>query len=267
MRFSPRLPNDTATLLLGSTFIIVLVGLANGAHDRASHHIKTISIVSAAAILVVYLVWLTGYLRSGKRAAGSDKTATGSDKPATHSDKPATGSAKPATRSDGSAGEATSGEPAKPRIPIVPAIGLLATAGVASAFVSDWFVSALEPTINTLDISQAFAGLVIVAIAGNAVENTAGIVLAHKGDSELAISIVKNSVAQIAAFLYPLLVIVSVATATTLTFSLAPVYAGALFGTAVIVWQISGDGEANAFEGSALIAAFVILSVVAWFEA
>ncbi len=77
---------------------------------------------------------------------------------------------------------------------------------------------------------------------------------------------VKNSVAQVAAFLYPLLVLVSLLTVTTLTFALAPVYIGALFGTAVIVWQITGDGEATAFEGVALIATFVILATVAAFE-
>ena len=81
---------------------------------------------------------------------------------------------------------------------------------------------ALQPTIDTLHITEAFAGLVIVAIAGNAVENVAGIVLAGKGQADLAISVVKNSVAQIAAFLYPLLVLVSLLTATTLTFALAP---------------------------------------------
>ena len=139
-------------------------------------------------------------------------------------------------------------------------------AGTASAFVSDWFVNALQPTIDTLHISKAFAGLVIVAIAGNAVENVAGIVLAHKGQSDLAISVVKNSVAQIAAFLYPLLVLVSLLTATSLTFSLAPVYIGALIGTAVLVWQITGDGEATVFEGMALVATFVILATVAAFE-
>ena len=73
----------------------------------------------------------------------------------------------------------------------------------------------------------------IVAIAGNAVENTAGLVLAWKGRSDLAISVVKNSVAQIAAFLFPLLVLVSFALATTLTFALAPVYIGALALTAL----------------------------------
>ena len=57
---------------------------------------------------------------------------------------------------------------------------LLIVAGTASAFVSDWFVNGLAPAIAVLRISQAFAGLVIVAIAGNAVENVTGLVLAYK---------------------------------------------------------------------------------------
>jgi Ca2+:H+ antiporter len=191
--------------------------------------VKTISIVGAGAILAVYAAWLWQYLRTDQAPSGSE------------------------------------GE--RREVPIALSVVLLSVAGAASAFVSDWFVHALTPTIHTLHISRAFAGLVIVAIAGNAVENVAGIVLAHKGSAELAISVVKNSVAQIAAFLYPLLVLVSLLTATRLTFSLAPVYIGALFGTAIGVWQITGDGEATAFEGSALVATFVILATVAAFEA
>jgi Ca2+:H+ antiporter len=227
MRFHPRLPNDTATLLLSATFIIVLIAIVDSSGDPSSRHVKTISLVAAGTLLVVYGAWLWRYLRSDQ-------------------------------------GPGESAEPA--RITIVTSIVLLTVAGVASAFVSDWLVHALSPTIAKLHISRAFAGLVIVAIAGNAVENVAGIVLAAKGQSDLAISVVKNSVAQIAAFLYPLLVLVSLATATTLTFALAPVYAGALFGTAVIVWQVTGDGEAPAWEGAALVAAFVTLATVAAFQ-
>jgi Ca2+:H+ antiporter len=228
MRFSARLPKDTATLLLVTSLIIVLVGLANSAHDSASHHIRTISIVSAIAILIVYGTWMYQYLRSEE---GGEPEVEG-------------GSAMPTSTS----------------------LGLLIAGGVASAFVSDWFVNALEPTIHAIGISQAFAGLVIVAIAGNAVEHAVGIVLAARGQPELAISVVKNSVAQIAAFMFPVLVLASLLTTTTLTFALAPVYTGALIGTAVIIWQITGDGEATPFEGSALIAAFVILATVAAFE-
>ena len=227
MRFSIRLPNDTATLLLIATFIIVLIGLTTGAHDSASHHTKSISIIGAIAILIVYATWMRQYLTS--------------DTPPDPDEEPA-------------------------RLKRSTSVVLLLTAGTASAFVSDWFVHALQPTIHTLHISQAFAGLVIVAIAGNAVENVAGIAMAARGRSDLAISVVKNSVSQIAAFLYPLLVLVSLLTATTLTFSLSGVYAGALFGTAVIVWQVTGDGEATAFEGAALIAVYLVLAMLAGFE-
>jgi Ca2+:H+ antiporter len=244
MRFSPRLPNDTATLLLSSTFIIVLIGLADASHDPASHHNRAISIVGAVAILLVYGAWLRQYLRG----AGAPENGTENG---VHDAEP-----EPAP------------EPAPARrLSTKTAITLLIIAGIASAFVSDWFVHSLTPTIKTLHISKAFAGLVIVAIAGNAVEHAVGIVLAARGRSELAISVVKNSVSQIAAFLYPLLVLVSLLTTTTLTFAIAPVYIGALFGTAVIVWQITGDGEATVFEGAALVAAFLILATVASFEA
>ena len=106
----------------------------------------------------------------------------------------------------------------------------------------------------------------IVAIAGNAVENVVGITLAAKGQSDLAISVVKNSVAQIAVFLFPALVLLSLFFADRLTFVLNPVYIGALAIMALAVWQITGDGEAAAFEGLALVALYVILAVLTFYE-
>ncbi len=242
MRFSHRLPRDTTTLLLVCVFIIVLLGLSLAAHDPASHHVDVISAVGAVSLLVVYLAWVVPYLRAD--------TLPGTGK-------------LPGAEEDASEPEP---ERAGPRLSLRVTLTLLLTAGVASAFVSDWFVNGLEPAILQLKISQAFAGLVIVAIAGNAVENTAGIVLAWKGRSDLAISVVKNSVAQIAAFLFPLLVLVSFLLATTLTFALAPVYIGALLVMALAMWQITGDGEAAAFEGWALVALYVILATLTLYE-
>ena len=261
MRFSKRLPNDTATLLQVTVFIIVLLGLSLGSHDPASHHVKTVSAVGAVALLIVYLTWVIPYLRAdtvpGEEAASGDE-AQGASQAA------AVDGAKEPSRA-AAAAEAGEGRPA-PRLSLGLTLALLVTAGTASAFVSDWFVNGLEPAIKLLHISQAFAGLVIVAIAGNAVENTAGLVLAYKGRSDLAISVVKNSVAQIAAFLFPVLVLVSFALATTLTFALAPVYVGAFALTALALWQVTGDGEAAAFEGWALIALYVVLATLTIYE-
>jgi Ca2+:H+ antiporter len=226
MRFSKRLPNDTATLLMVTVFIIVIVGLSLGSADNASHHVKGISTIAAICLLAVYAAWVIPYARGDTGA----RSAHG------------------------------------PRIPLPVSLTLLGIAGVGSAFVSDWFIHALQPAITKVGVSQAFAGLVVVAIAGNAVENATGVVLARKGQYDLAVSVVKNSVAQIAAFLFPVLVLVSLLFSHNLTFALDPVYVGALALTALSVWQITGDGEAVAFEGWALVAIYVILAALTLYE-
>ena len=228
MRFNPRLPNDTATLLLLSAFIIGLVGVSANTHDKASDDIVTISAIASVAVLIVYTVWVWGYLRSTRDEVG--------------------------------------GEPPDGGPPLKASIALLAVAGLGSAFVSEWFVDALRPTIDAIGVSAQFAGLVVVAIAGNAVEHAVGVVLAYKGQADLAISVVKNSVAQVAAFLAPALMLVSLLFPDPLTFDLAPVYVAAFLLTVIAVWQVTGDGEAWAFEGVALIATYVILAVFTLYE-
>jgi Ca2+:H+ antiporter len=241
MRFSRRLPNDTVTLLIVMLFAIVFSSSALKLDGRASSvgDIRTISVVSAACLLGVYTVWLRPQLRlGGSGAQTSEQTSE----------------------------EQRGREQAHARLPLIPALCLLCLTGVAAAFTSDWFIAALKPAIDVLHISQQFAGLVIVAIAGNAVEHAASVTLAARGRSELAISIVKNSVAQIAGFLFPLMVLLSLALSTRLTFSLSPVYIGALALMTFAVWQVSGDGQASAFEGLSLISLYVIVAVVAAFQ-
>jgi Ca2+:H+ antiporter len=233
MRFRTRLPQDTATVMLSASFVIVLVALAVASHDEAARHVDALSAVAAVCLLAIYGAWLWSYLRS---------------------DEPR----EPAHEAPQAA--------ARPAVPFALSLVLLALAGAGAAFASDWFVNALEPAIRALHISQAFAGLVIVAIAGNAVENVAGIVLARKGEADLAISIVKNSVAQVAAFLFPLLVLVSMLFTHHLTFQLAPVYVGAILLTAIALWQITGDGRATVYEGVALVAMYVTLGAFAWLD-
>ena len=229
MRFRSRLANDTATLLLLAVFIIVLLGLSDTVGDRASEHAVAISAVGAVCLLVVYALWLWSYLR-------------------------------------GDQGEPAIEEGAHVPFSFGVGIAVLAVAGVGAALVSDWFVDALDPAVRSLGISKAFTGLVIVGIAGNAVENLVGITLAAKGRSDLAISVIKNSVSQIAVFLFPALVLLSFFFTDRLTFVLAPVYIGALVVMAVAVWQITGDGEAVAFEGWALVAIYIVLAVLTFYE-
>ena len=230
MRFHPRLPNDTATLLLLVVFMIAILGASVLLEDAASDNATTISAIGAILILTVYGSWLFAYLRAGAQQG-------------------------PALE-----------HPAGPPLSFRAGLAVLALAGVAAAFVSDWFVAAIDPAVESLGISKAFTGLVIVAIAGNAVENVVGVQLAWRQRPDLAISLVKNSVAQIAAFLYPALVLISLAFDDRLTFASPLVLTVALVFAALAVWQITGDGEASLYEGLALVSLYVILATVYWFE-
>jgi Ca2+:H+ antiporter len=228
MRFNPRLPRDTTTLLLLAVFTIVIIGQAVQQDSKAAKHVEAISVAGAVALLIVYSVWVFSYLRSDSPRERAYEEGT-----------------------------------MEVEAPLSLSIVLLAVSGAGAAFVSDWFIQALDPAVKALGISKEFAGLVLVAIAGNAVENATGVVLAAKGQSDLAISVVKNSVAQIAAFLFPALVLVSLLFPHALTFQLQPVYIGALLLTALAIWQITGDGEAAPFEGAALIGLYAVLAAFA----
>src|SRR3954469_3090275 len=69
MRFGHRLANDTATLLIAATFIIVIVGLSLQTHDPASSHVNTVSTVAAIGLLIVYVFWVVPYIRSSNAPA------------------------------------------------------------------------------------------------------------------------------------------------------------------------------------------------------
>jgi Ca2+:H+ antiporter len=277
MRFGHRLANDTATLLIAATFIIVIVGLSLQTHDPASSHVNTVSTVAAIGLLIVYVFWVVPYIRASNAPAEETPGAGVATRPGggngeivARAEPHAAGGGVAVAEAQqvmtGANAVADDDDVVHRHIPLKVGIILLAFGGVGAAFVSDWFVTALAPTVDQLGISRAFAGLVIAAIAGNAVENITAVILASKGQADLAVSVVKNSVGQMAAFMWPALVLISLPLASKLTFSLSPVYIGALLVTALAMWQITGDGEAVAFEGLALIAIYLTLAGITLYE-
>lgn len=149
--------------------------------------------------------------------------------------------------------------------PVPLAVAVLLASGLGAAFVSDWFVNALKPAMSSLGMSESFAGLVVVAIAGNAVENVVGVraMLADKGD--LAISVILNSSLQVALALAPVLVLASlVMGGATLTLVVSPLLVAALALTAVLAALVVIDGESTWLEGMALIGLYVILAASVW---
>jgi Ca2+:H+ antiporter len=155
----------------------------------------------------------------------------------------------------------------QPRWTLPTTVVVLAAAGAAAAFTSDWFVSALTPATHAMHMSQDFAGLVVVAIAGNAVENVVGVQLAARNQPNFAISVIVNSAVQVALFLTPVLVFASLAFATTLTLVFPTLLAVALLLAAWLGAVVVYDGESTWEEGAILIGLYVVLSASFWWGA
>ncbi|HET6546205.1 MAG TPA: calcium/proton exchanger [Rhodanobacteraceae bacterium] len=219
-------------LMVLSVAALILPSLAAYVHTPAATHEDTLSVMVSVILLVLFALTLPASLRRG--------------------------SAKPGATAGRRRGEA-------PRWPLAVATGLLALAAVLAALVSDWFVDALEPAMRILHISGAFAGLVVVAIAGNAIENVVGIQLAARNQSEYAFSVVINSPLQIALVLAPLLVILSqVFGYSALTLVFPPMLVVSVAIAVIISAFITFDGESNWMEGAALIAVYAIIATAFW---
>ena len=217
-------------LMLLSVMGLAIPSLAHWIHSPAEPHEETFSLIVSIVLLILFLLYLPASLKRGRIGINSEKDVT-----------------------------------SEPRWPLWLAVGLLAVASILAAFVSDWFVTALEPSMKALNISDAFAGLVIVAIAGNAIENVVGIQLASKGQSEYAFSVIINSPLQIALVLAPLLVIISqVFGFSSLTLVFSPMLMASIFLAIILAAFISFDGESNWLEGAALIAIYIIIATAFW---
>lgn len=162
-------------------------------------------------------------------------------------------------------GHELEGHPARWSLPTT--VVTLAGAGIAAALVSDWFVSALKPATESLGMSEAFAGLVVVAIAGNAVENVVGVQFAAANRAEFAISIIVNSALQVALLLTPVLVFASLFFATSLTLVFPTLLAIVLLLGAAITSLVVYDGESTWEEGAMLVGLYTVVAASFWWGA
>jgi Ca2+:H+ antiporter len=150
--------------------------------------------------------------------------------------------------------------------PIGLTVGVLFLGAGAAAITSDLFVEALRPSMADLGMSEAFVGLVIVAIAGNAVENVVGVRMAIQNKMELATSLILNSSLQVAIALIPVLVLISLFVAGgSLTLVLSPLLLGAVALSAILAALIVFDGESTWLEGVALLGLYVIIAASVWY--
>jgi Ca2+:H+ antiporter len=134
------------------------------------------------------------------------------------------------------------------------------------AWISEILVATVEHAGHALGMTRVFVGVVVVAIIGNAAEHSTAILMAMKNRMDLSLGIAIGSSIQVALFVAPVLVLLSLVIAPApmdLLFTLPEVVGVAL--AVAITGQVTGDGESNWLEGVLLLAVYLILAIAFYF--
>jgi Ca2+:H+ antiporter len=153
----------------------------------------------------------------------------------------------------------------EPRWKVGPALAVLAVATAGVVIESEILVHAVEGVTAQLGLSEAFLGLVIIPLIGNAAEHATAVVVARKGQMDLAFQIALGSSTQIALLVAPLLVFAGVAMGVGMNLVFPVFEVLALAVSTLVIAIITLDGETHWFEGVQLLAVYLLLAGAAYF--
>jgi Ca2+:H+ antiporter len=206
--------------------------------------LNVISLGVAGVLLLLYILSLVYQFRTPRDAASTEHGH--------------------GTTSHTSVGEAEEIVAHTPKWSVPVAIGVLAVSTLAIVFMSEFLVGVVDPVAQSLGVRELFLGVILIPIVGNVAEHLVGVQAAYKNQMDLSMTISLGSSMQIALFVAPLLVFISLflgpnGRELTLFFSLFEVM---VLGLAVLIATfISLDGESNWLEGAMLLAVYVIAGI------
>ncbi|SPQ18461.1 de59bd48-ff8c-44bb-9daa-8e2ccbac04d6 [Thermothielavioides terrestris] len=142
---------------------------------------------------------------------------------------------------------------------------LLLSTGLV-AVCAEFMVSSIDRLVAAAPgLSEAFIGLVLLPLVGNAAEHATAVSVALKNKVDLAIGVAVGSSIQIALFVTPLVVILGWALGRDMSLFFTLFETVCVFVSAFIVNFLVLDGRSNYLEGALLCAAYVIIAVAAFF--
>lgn len=142
---------------------------------------------------------------------------------------------------------------------------VLLVSTILVAVLSEYLVHAVEAAAHTLGMSRLFVGIILVAIVGNAAEHSTAILMALKNKMDLAINIALGSGAQIALFVAPVIVFLSVMIGKPMNLHFTEFEVMSVVISVIILSFVATDGECNWLEGVQLLAVYFILAVAFYF--
>lgn len=143
---------------------------------------------------------------------------------------------------------------------------VLAASTLAVVFLSEALVGAVEPIVLQFPfITEFFLGIVLIPIVGNVAEHLVGVQVAMKNQMDLSVEISVGSSLQIALFVAPVLVFVSLLLGHPLTLIFNRFELIAVVAASLIVSLVSSDGETNWLEGVHLLVVYAMLALAFFF--
>jgi Ca2+:H+ antiporter len=145
------------------------------------------------------------------------------------------------------------------------AFGLLLAATALVALESEFLVGSMQPALEDLGLSEFFVGLILIPIIGNAAEHSSAITFAMRNKVDVTLEIAIGSSTQIALFVAPSLVFISLLVGHPMDFVFSTFEVAAVALSTVLVFMISSDGRSNWLEGAQLTGAYVIMAISFFF--
>ncbi len=246
----------SAMMVMAVAGLLIPYIASTAIHDKA--RMQTVSVGIALILLAVYVLYLglnVFHIRStrrnprhrGRRAMDTRKLPTWED----DDEVPAISGGVDPREVEG---------PGPPAIWLIITILLVATIG--TAWNSELLVGAIEPVATQIGWSPVFIGLVILPIVGNAAEHSSSMIVAYKDRIDLSMAIAAGSSVQVATFVAPLLVLVSLLFPTPLDLVFQPLELVVLSLATILFAVVSWYGESTWLAGMQLIAVYIMACIV-----
>jgi Ca2+:H+ antiporter len=228
-RFERSSASMNATLLIMAALVLAVPSFFNTAIEPNFANVESLSLIVAGVVIVMYVLSMVFSLTA--------RNAEPIARPAAHVS----------------------------RYSVKAALALLAVATVLIAAMSEFLVGAVDPMVAQLGISELFVGIILVPIIGNVAEHVVAIEVALKNHMELSMGIALGSSLQVAMFVAPLLVFISLPFGHPVTFEFTTFELVALLASCFIAAQVSADGETNWLEGVLLVSLYLVMAVAFFF--
>ncbi|MBN1371777.1 MAG: calcium/proton exchanger [Anaerolineaceae bacterium] len=227
--FDRRQAGNNSILLILATVALVIPSLfSHSIGPETSTEVEALSLGVAAVMIVLYVLGLIYILRSTSSSPVSHQLHEGQH---------------------------------KAEMSLTASLLMLGLATAGVVWMSETLVGAVESVTATLGLSEFFLGIILIPIVGNVAEHLVAVTVAIRNKMDLSIEIAVSSSLQIALFVAPLLVFVSLAMGHPLTLVFNQFELLAVIAAVLVAALVSADGESNWLEGAALLAVYIILGI------